>query len=142
MLLPERMLIQSLYTYWLPLFLAPYLPLYFVKMPFFCPFYLKFCPFLKWGSYGGREGIQKKRWIFDRGHTYPGPPPPIFDRLRFFFQGLFLNLLGCWLQSETDFVKISSNFDHENLNNSWTIKLHNKWYKTKNIDKYKVRGKI
>ena len=50
-LLPERMLIQSLYTYWLPLFLAPYLPLYFVKMPFFCPFYLKFCPFLKCGSY-------------------------------------------------------------------------------------------
>ena len=33
---------------------------------------------------------------------------------------------GLWLQSETDFVKISSNFDHENLNNSRTIKLHNK----------------
>ena len=31
-------------------------------------------------------------------------PPPKFDRLRFFFRGLFLNLLGCWLQSETDFV--------------------------------------
>ena len=81
---------------------------------------------------GIREGIQKtKRWIFDRSHTYPGPPPLCLTALGFFFRGLFLNLLGFWLQSETDFVKITSNFDHENLNNSRTIKLHSKWYKTK-----------
>ena len=53
-----------------------------------------------------REGVKKT--IESLTAVIPTlDPPPMFDRLRFFL-GLFLNLLGCWLQSETDFVKISS----------------------------------
>ena len=78
---------------------------------------------------GLREGIKKKT-IESLTAVIPTlDPPQTLTALGFVFQGRFLNLLGCWFQSETDFVNILSNFDHENLNYSWT-----------NFDKYKVRG--
>ena len=55
----------------------------------------------------GTYGSLKKNWIFDRGHTYPRPPP-IFDRLMLFFfrGGLFFCWQGCWVRHKTDVVKI------------------------------------
>ena len=70
-----------------------------------------------------KESVEGAQTVLREGVS---PPPPICLTALRFFLGLYLNLLRCWLQPETDFVKFSSKFDHENLNNSRTIKLHNK----------------
>ena len=73
---------------------------------------------------------ENNHWILDRGQTYP-PPPPIFDRLRFVFQGLFL----------IDWV-----FEYGMKNILWTFwfffTIETQTYSWKNVDKYEVRGEI
>ena len=58
-----------------PFFGPLFAPLFCENALFFAPFISSFAPFWNEAAMGLGKASKKKRWIFDRGHTYPGPPP-------------------------------------------------------------------